>query len=92
MSRRQPTIRLHNLCLEDLTIHGNDVRLVFDQVIFPTLPINALAVLQFSKIFNLDWVFIWDSNINPPDDSYVLCHIADSLCGLIEILEHFGIS
>ena len=83
---------MHNLCLEDVTINGNDVRLVFDQVIFPTLPKNALAVLgTILDIFNFDSVFIWGSN-HLPDDCYVLGHIADTLYYLTVVLEYLKIS
>ena len=35
-SKRQPTLLLHNLCLEVLTVHGNVLRLSTGQDIFPT--------------------------------------------------------
>ena len=38
-SNRQPTLLLHNLCLEVLTVHGNVLRLFTGQDIFPTLNI-----------------------------------------------------
>ncbi len=38
---RQPTLRLHNLCLEVLTVHGIKLRLFLGQGIPPTHTINV---------------------------------------------------
>ena len=63
----QPTLWLHEVCLEVLTVHGNELRLIWAKA-FPLLcrASDIAAVEIIFDDFSYDAVLFRDSNLPPP--------------------------
>ena len=76
---RQPSLSLHDLCLEFLTVHGNEMRLFWAKVfpIFILLMPDIAAVRKTFNVFSYDvvWAELRTHHLNEPTRMlYVLCH------------------